>query len=475
MTLQEIHQSKMNKLAQQMKQYSQHPSSKKLRFFHGSTNSTREQNIKDYYSIDISNLGDVLEVNTTEKYALVEPNVSMDKLVQATLAYGLIPPVVMEFPGITVGGAINGATIEASSYKYGQFNDNCLAYELLLGNGDIVWATEKENKDLFYGISGSYGTLGLITAVKVKLIPSAPLIRTVFSCTTSYQDTVDTLAQDIKESTADFLDAILFSKDSGVVIKGYFHHRKDKRVQRFSKASNRWFYEEVKKVSKRGKDKELLIPIYDFLFRYNRGAFWMGEYTFSYLHLPSNRITKTLLNPFMNTRKLYDGLHALNISQNYFIQDFYCPIEKTLEFLKKSENDLSIFPLWLCPIKPTKTLQKLSPSFIPTSMLIDIGIWGQSKKYISNTVGLNKKFETYAKELSARKMLYAHTYYSEDEFWNIYDKKWYEILRKKYHAERIFPSVWEKTHVENKKYKVHFWPGVMKLIKESYKGKNLNA
>lgn len=475
MTPQDDHKKKINAIALQIKNYNKNPSSKKLRFFHGGTNSTREQNMEHYYAIDISGLGKVLEVNTTEQYALVEPNVPMDRLVKATLPYGLIPPVVMEFPGITVGGAINGATIEASSYKYGQFNDNCLAYELLLGNGDVVWATEKENKDLFYGISGSYGSLALITAIKVKLIPCAMYIRTVFSCTTSYQHAVDTLTQDIKESSADFLDAILFSKESGVIIKGYFHHTKDKRVRTFSKASNRWFYEEVKRVAKRGKGKEVLIPIYDFLFRYNRGAFWMGEYTFSYLHLPSNRFTKTLLNPFMNTRKLYDGLHALNISQNYFIQDFYCPLEKTLQFLKKSEKDLSIFPLWLCPIKPTQTLQKLSPSYIPASMLIDIGIWGQSKKYVSNIFDLNKKFEVYAKELSARKMLYAHAYYSEDEFWSIYDKKWYDLLRRKYHAEKIFPSVWKKTHVENKKYKVHFLRGVIQLMKESYKGKNLNA
>jgi FAD/FMN-containing dehydrogenase len=54
--------------------------------------------------VDASQLSHVLKVDTVKKIALVEPNVPMDKLVEATLEYGLIPPVVMEIPGITAGG-----------------------------------------------------------------------------------------------------------------------------------------------------------------------------------------------------------------------------------------------------------------------------------------------------------------------------------------------------------------------------------
>jgi delta24-sterol reductase len=38
----------------------------------------------------------------------------MDRLVQTTLKYGLIPPVVMELPGITVGGGYAGTPGESS-------------------------------------------------------------------------------------------------------------------------------------------------------------------------------------------------------------------------------------------------------------------------------------------------------------------------------------------------------------------------
>ena len=38
----------------------------------------------------------------------VEPAVPMDELALQALAYGVVPQVVLEFPGITVGGALSG-------------------------------------------------------------------------------------------------------------------------------------------------------------------------------------------------------------------------------------------------------------------------------------------------------------------------------------------------------------------------------
>lgn len=73
---------------------------------------------------------------------------------QKPVKYGLIPPVVMEFPGITAGGGFAGTGGESSSYKYGYFNETVNSVEMVLGNGDIVTASEKENSDLFYGASG---------------------------------------------------------------------------------------------------------------------------------------------------------------------------------------------------------------------------------------------------------------------------------------------------------------------------------
>src|SRR5438034_537599 len=163
-----LHKEKVLHISEQLKQF--YKQKKQVRIYHGSTNSTRKQSFSKNAIIETTDLNTVIEINTQKKYALVEPNVSMDQLVNETLLYGLIPPVIMEFPGITAGGGINGAALESSSFKYGRFSDICEEYEIILANGTIIKASAKQNSDIFYGISGSYGSLGIISLIKLRLI-----------------------------------------------------------------------------------------------------------------------------------------------------------------------------------------------------------------------------------------------------------------------------------------------------------------
>jgi hypothetical protein len=46
-------------------------------------------------------------------------------------------------------------------------------------------------------------------------------------------------------------------------------------------------------------------------------------------------------------------------------------------------------------------------------------------------------------------VLYSHTYYTEKEFWDLYDREWYEDLRKRYDATTL-PTVFDKVKVDSK-------------------------
>jgi delta24-sterol reductase len=114
-----------------------HSNKQKFRISHGSTNSTR-QTSKGPHVLDVSALNKVLKVDVDRKIAYVEPNVPMDRLVEATLPYGLVPPVVMEFPGITAGGGYAGTAGESSSFKHGFFNYTIESVEMILATGEVV-------------------------------------------------------------------------------------------------------------------------------------------------------------------------------------------------------------------------------------------------------------------------------------------------------------------------------------------------
>lgn len=120
-----------------------------FRVYHGSTNSTRHANFDRDSIVDVSSLNHVLSIDREKRTALVEPNVPMDALVRETMKAGLLPPVVMEFPGITVGGGFVGTAGESSSFKHGFFDRTVLSAEVVLADGTLVTASQSENQGLF--------------------------------------------------------------------------------------------------------------------------------------------------------------------------------------------------------------------------------------------------------------------------------------------------------------------------------------
>jgi delta24-sterol reductase len=122
-----------------------------FRIYHSSTNCTCQSKVRQGQMIDTSKLNNVLSVNSDTKTTLVEPNVPMDKLVEATFQYGFVPPVVMEFPGITVGGGFSGTSGESSSFRRGYFECTINQVEVILANGETVNASKDHLPDLFHG------------------------------------------------------------------------------------------------------------------------------------------------------------------------------------------------------------------------------------------------------------------------------------------------------------------------------------
>lgn len=443
-------------------------------------------------TVDFQNLKEIIEIDPIQKIVWTEPGVTMEKLCKYTLKHGLIPSVVPEFKGITVGGAIMGSALESSSFKHGQFGDICEEYELLLGNGELAIVDAQKEPALFYGISGSYGTIAHIASAKIRLKPSKKFVKIhydVFSPSHNMQTVWNSFRQ--REYPPEYLDAAILEDEKIIVMSATPLSREqlpsNTFIKRFSRPWSPWFcqniVENAKLFSLSKNETTDCLPLYDYLFRYDRAAFWMGQYITSkpalwrYLlewFLSSPKLSQTLCKSFrssppsltpkflfrllfgwkLSSRKLYRILHKLpeeTLSSTFILQDFYIPTEKTHAFLSHIKKLVRIFPIWLCPVKGSATSQFLSPHYLKDKKnetipeFTNVGIYGtpQEQKDIPRTA---KELENLAKSLGGRKMLYSKNSYSEKEFWEIYDKKRYEKLRQKYHSEERFLDLYARTH-----------------------------
>ncbi len=415
-----------------------------FKVYHGSTNSTRVLTFDKHSMIDVSGLGRVIKINKRAMTAIVEPNVPMDKLVQATLRQGLLPPVVMEFPGITVGGGLQGGAGESSSFKYGTFNRTLNWYELVLGNGECLRVSPREHSDLYWGGAGAYGSLGVVTAAEIQLIPAKQFVDLEYLPVKSFAEAVETTnhATAKRSEPYDFIDGIIFSPTNGVVMCGRLTDAPSAPPQTFSHARDPWFYLHAQQLCSDRKPHKISIPVQEYLFRYDRGAFWTGEYAFKRLKTPFNAFTRWLLDPLLHTRRMYDALQASGVSQEFVIQDLAIPAERTVQFLQYVDKTFGSYPLWLCPLAPESKSPLLSNN-LKAKKIINVGVWAFYNRSYDDVVSVNRDLEKKVRTLGGKKWLYAYAYYTKKEFWQLYDRTWYDALRAAYHAENL-PTVYDK-------------------------------
>ncbi|KAF3761330.1 FAD-binding domain-containing protein [Cryphonectria parasitica EP155] len=469
----ERHRSLIQTISKTVKQF--YASKEPYRIFHGSTNSTRPTQAHARSKVvDISALRNVLSVDTNARTALVEPNVPMDALVSHTLKYGLVPPVVMEFPGITAGGGFAGTAGESSSFRHGFFDDTVRSVEIVLPDGEVVTARpDKDDRyaDLFRGAAGAVGTLGVTTLLELNLIKATKFVRTRYHRTSSVAEAVRLVREETANAQNDYVDGILFSKDHGVVITGQMTDEKPASapIQTFSRARDPWFYLHVESRTRSSSPssqaaavEEDYVPLAEYLFRYDRAGFWVARSAWRYFRVvPFNRLTRWFLDDFIHTRMLYRALHGSGESARFIVQDVAMPFSTAEKLVDYTASELDIWPLWLCPLK-----RRAPPTFHPyttsggreedeDNMMLNVGVWGWGPASHDAFVAANRALEAKVKELGGMKWLYAHTYYDEPEFWDMYGgRAWYDNLRRAYKADEAgLPSVYDKVQVDLDKIK----------------------
>ncbi|KAF2703935.1 FAD-binding domain-containing protein [Pleomassaria siparia CBS 279.74] len=448
-----MHDDSISKLVSEVS--SLHASKTPFRINHGSSNSVRVKE-PGTPTLNIAHLNHILSISPEHNITVVEPNVSLDVLLSETLKQGLMPPVVMEFPGITVGGGFSSVSGESTCWKEGSF-DNCIdEIEIILGDGTLVQAVKGgKNADLFDAARCSMGTLGVVTLLKVRLVDAKPFVEVTYHRTSSIKELIgETVAFcNDRSDGLDFVEGIAFSKTHGTVIVGRMVEKRDAHLplQRFDCASSPWFYRHARAIAS-VKHTEV-VPLYSYLFRYDRGAFWTGESFFNYWGISNNRFWRTLCNPFLNARASYRSMHAVGGPGTGIVQDLIIPAQNAETFISWVEKDVGIWPLWVCPVRRKDEVwgsafwkgikEKKFDYEVDGSLTLNIGIWGAGPDSYSDFLKVNRQMEHVLRQVHGMKISYAQSFYTEDELWELYDKDEYQKARKKWNAQWL-PSVWDK-------------------------------
>lgn len=390
--------------------------------------------------LDFTNFFEVLSVNSDQKTADVEGGVTMEKFASETLKHGFIPRVTIELKTITVGGAVSGIAIESSSFKYGLFHQTVEEMEVLVPTGEVIVCSPTQNSDLFYALPNSYGTLGFILRLKIKLIKAKKFVHLKYM---HYDDSQKCLADLEKfanpKETHDFVDGVVFGKNNLVIAIGSLS---DSAPYVNDYTTTKIYYQSLK-----AKTEDYL-TVKDFLFRWDTDWWWGTEKT-----LLQNRLVRSVLGRRFLTSRVYMKLfrflkkHSLikkvlfNLGKTEtVIQDIGIPVinwNKYLDFLFK---EIKISPIWLCPYIGDSSFT-LFP--LANGLYLDFGFWGNAPAK-GEEGEMNRLVEKKTFELKGIKSLYSDVSYTEEEFWRNSNYGGYFKVKNKYDPQNRLKDLYRQ-------------------------------
>jgi len=164
----------------------------------------------------MARMNKIVEIDTDNQIAVVEPGVITGDLQTAVRRCGLFyPPDPASLKYCSVGGNAAECAGGPSAVKYGVTKDYIIGLEVVMPSGDIVTTGARTEKsvtgyDLTRLFIGSEGTLGIITKLILRLLPLPPHKETFLLACSSLRRTTEMVSeilnQYIKPCTLEYLD-----------------------------------------------------------------------------------------------------------------------------------------------------------------------------------------------------------------------------------------------------------------------------
>jgi FAD/FMN-containing dehydrogenase len=356
--------------------------------------------------------------------------------------------VVPQLKTITVGGAIAGVGIEATSFRHGLVHDTIRELDVLLPSGEVVTATPvNAHADLFFGFPNSYGTLGYALRARCATLPVKPWVRVEHRRHASAGAFFADVAEAIR-SDADFVDGVVFDAGTLVLSRAAFVDPVAGVVP------SDYTYERIYYRSLPEREIDHL-TVRGYLWRWDTDWFWCSKNLGAQNPLLRRLYGRSRLNSRTYTKIMrFNSRHGITrrlaglrgVHPESVIQDIDIPLARAEAFLAFLLREIGILPIWICPIRGARADRRfpLYP-LEPGTPYVNFGFWDVVQSRDAHEPGhFNRLVERETARLGGIKSLYSDSYFTRDEFEAAYDMTPYRALKAKVDPDGRALGLYEK-------------------------------
>eukprot|EP00466_Bigelowiella_natans_P008229 jgi/Bigna1/147114/aug1.129_g21822 len=401
------HSERVAKIVEQLLSWNRDGCKKKLRTSRANwlSMSTRlMSNKQGCHLISVGHLNHIVEYDEKEKTITVEPMVTFGQLTEFLMPKGLCMECHIEMESITVGGASMGFGLETNSHRIGFFQETVVEYEIVTPDAKVLTVNAKNDPKLFYALPWSYGTIGFLTKVKLRVVKAKKYVHVKYIPTYSAKDLSKQLNElaNSEDNCPDFLEATGYSKDKAVIQIPFSNH-----------------------------------PLYRLLWG------WMGA--------PEVSLLKLFQGPVIRKSSMYS--HA--------VQESIVPLKILKEGVEKFDEWYGIYPLLIFPVRvydrgdlsgmlrPRKDLLNKGKNY---GIWVDIGAYGVPRAIKQGKAWSAKEtvrdMEHWTRKNGGWQALYTDIFCTEKELRSMFDHTLLEKARKRLGCEKAFGSVYSKVRPE---------------------------
>jgi FAD/FMN-containing dehydrogenase len=430
--------------------YAAIPDGTPVRLAKRTSNLFRPRSAASGPGLDVSGLTGVVSVDAAARTADVQGFCTYEDLVEVTLAHGLIPLVVPQLRTITLGGAVTGLGIEATSFRNGLPHESVLEMDVLTGDGEVVTATpDGPSADLFATFPNSYGSLGYSTRLRIELeaVPRYVDLRHVRL--DGLDDLVGTVEQIVAERAwdgigVDGLDGVVFGPDDVYLTLATWSDRP------LSGGTSDYTGQKIYYRSLQERRTDCL-TMHDYLWRWDTDWFWCSR-AFGVQHPVTRRLwprryrRSDVYHRLVGLENRYRVMARLDARRGRpprerVIQDVEIPLDRTPKFLHWFDEQVGMRPVWLCPLRlrepsgPGSARRWSTYPLEAGTTYVNVGFWGTVPIAAGAADGdLNRAIEAEVTGLGGHKSLYSDAYYDPETFARLYDGP--NLARVKAHYDR---------------------------------------